>query len=269
MRMNQQFDLNTWEEFESQLADLASNLRVAQTFGSASHLLFRGQSSWGWRLETTLERESTKIETISDYFRFLSGAKPQLETFTGKQWPDIDIQAIQKTYEAYDSLFLAQFPAYELCVYARHLGFPSILLDWSRSPYIAAYFAFQSPKADHVAIWVYQEYSGHGKASSSNEPQLKNLGPYVTSHPRHFLQQGEYTLAVKYQKESWHLAGHHEVFELGREHQDKLLKFTLPATERDNVLNRLDQYNINAYSLMQTEDALLQTIAFRLLPRYR
>lgn len=267
--MNQQFDLDTWEEFELHLARLAQSLRAAKVFSSASDLLYRGQSSWGWRLETTLERERTKINTISEYFRFLSGAKPQLETFTGKHWPEIDLLAIQNTYEKYDSLFLAQFPAYELCVYARHLGFPSILLDWSRSPYIAAFFAFKNPTAERVAIWVYQEYVGQGKASSSNEPQLKNLGPYVTSHPRHFLQQGEYTLAAQYNQEKWHIAGHHEVFELGRESQDRLLKFTLPSEERDKVLKRLDQYNINAYSLMQTEDALLETIAFRLLPRYR
>ena len=266
--MNKQLDLDTWEQFEEQLAAMADGLHAAKTFSSASDLLFRGQASWGWRLETTLERARTKITSLAEYFRFLSGAQPQLETFTGKKWPTIDLSAIQKTYEQYDSMFLAQFPAYELCVYARHLGFPSILLDWTRSPYIAAFFAFQSPKGDRVAIWVYQEYVGQGKMSSSAEPQLKNLGPYVTSHPRHFLQQGEYTLAVKYEQESWHLAGHHDVFQLGREMQDKLIKITLPADAQQKVLKRLDQYNINAYSLMQTDDALLETIAFRLLPRY-
>lgn len=267
--MNQQFDLDTWEEFESHLARLAQSLHAAKTFGSASELLYRGQSSFGWRLETTLERERTKIDTISEYFRFLSGAKPQLETFTGKKWPDIDLRAIQETYEKYDSLFLAQFPAYELCVYARHLGFPSFLLDWTRSPYIAAFFAFKNPTADRVAIWIYQEYIGQGKSGSSNEPQLKGLGPYVTSHPRHFLQQGEYTLAAQYNDGKWYIAGHHQVFELGRENQDRLLKFTLPRDERDKVLKKLDQFNINSYSLMQSEDALLETIAFRLLPRYK
>ena len=105
--------------------------------------------------------------------------------------------------------------------------------------------------------------------SLSNEPHIKNLGQYVTSHPRHFLQQGQYTLAARYGGEQWNLACHHSVFELGREGQDRLIKLTLPVTERDKVLRKLDLFNINAYSLLQSEDALLQTISARLLPRYR
>ncbi len=267
--MERQLDLDSWDDFERELRTISPQVQATGQIGTSSQLLFRGQATWGWRLETTLERAGTKIKTIADYFQFLAGAKPQLETFTGQRWPEFSLAEIRKAYETYDNFFLAQFPSYELCVYSRHHGFPSPLLDWSRSPYIAAFFAFQAPVAERIAIWAYQEYVGVGKVSSSNEPQIKNLGPYVTSHPRHFLQQGQYTLAARFEDSQWHLAGHHSVFELGREHQDRLIKFTLPASERDKVLRILDLYNINSYSLLQTDDALLETIAFRLLPRYR
>ena len=36
-----------------------------------------------------------------------------------------------------------------------------------------------------------------------------------------------------------------------------------PASERVNVLRRLDAYNLNAFTLFSTEDALLETVALR------
>ena len=45
--------------------------------------------------------------------------------------------------------------------------------------------------------------------------------------------------------------------------QDRLLKFTIPATERKKVLQILDSHNLNAFSLFQTEETLLNTIAVR------
>ena len=265
-----QQDFSSWAALEAHVQELAqTNAVVSESdVGHYSHLLFRGQSSQGWELETTLERRKPHFTELSEYYRLIGVAKAQVETFTTRSWSALDQQAIKAQLAQYDGIRFANLPAYDYLVYLRHHGFPSPLLDWSRSLYVAAYFAFQQPKAQRVALYVYQEHAGAGKLSSSNFPQIFVLGPNVRSHPRHFLQQGEYTLCAQFSADAWLFASHSGVFGKGKEEQDKLWKFTVPASEAPAVMKRLDEYNINAFSLFQSEEALLETIARRHLPSF-
>ena len=267
--MKHQYDLATWEDFEAKVAEIeCAHAERRKSEPNISHLLFRGQASHGWPLNSTLERRGAQIQSLGDYYRLVAVAKNQIETFTGKTWPDIDVEATYKLFNSYDALRLSALPAYELLVYLRHHGFPSPLLDWTRSPYIAAYFAFQSPQCERIAIWAYQEYAGSGKVSGSDLPQIHCMGPNIRAHPRHFLQQAEYTLAVNFQGGKWRITSHQSVFQQNIPEQDELLKFTLPSSEAAKVLSKLDRVNINAYSLFQTEDALLETTSSRLLANW-
>lgn len=256
-------DLSSWADLMPVIAEL--RMEHAKASEPGSHLLFRGQANSCWGLGTTLERRFPSCQwSWADYYQLVRSTLPQIQSFTGREWNFPPYDKVADFGSDLDHQ-LKSLPGYEYLVYVRHHGFPSPLLDWSRSPFVAAFFAYRhrAPSADRVAIYCYQERASSWKMGASSEPQIHSHGPYVTTHPRHVLQQCEYTTCNIFENKRWAYADHSTVFARGNEKQDRLWKFTLPAAERLEVLRDLDAYNLNAYSLFPIEDALLETVALR------
>src|SRR5260221_6460442 len=152
------------------------------------------------------------------------------------------------------------FPGYEYMTYLRHYSFPSPLLDWSKSQYVAAYFAFRNlnSNVEKVAIYAYLEYTGikGGRIASAN---IITRDKKVNSHNRHLLQQSCYSICTSGEKDDAYYCCHEDVFSRGSKRQDFLWKFTLPYREQSEVLKILDSHNINAYSLFGSEESLMET----------
>ena len=264
--------LNSWEEFEEQIKSL-ENKRLQQK--STSKFLYRGQSDHTWSLLTTLERNLQKERlSLKKYHRLISVVKPQIESFTEVNWSILSYPGgFDKWIEDNDSHIPHAFGSsiefqdtYSYMVYLRHYGFPSPFLDWSNSPYVAAYFAFRGAAQckNNVSIYVFLESSSPIglRSGSSSEPYIYKFGPYVRTDRRHFLQQSQYTICIVHNGE-WEYAPHEKAFARCDTNQDPLWKFNIPYSERLKVLSLLDGYNINALSLFGSEESLMETMALR------
>lgn len=121
----------------------------ATLFGSekavSNQFLFRGQSNADWKLESSFDRWFTGTRRpAAERSRM---AQDLVARFRHELMNSPEHQDGQKLSEQ------------EIMALGQHYGLPTRLLDWSRSLYIAAYFAFSDAlfhdkKSKHVAIWV-------------------------------------------------------------------------------------------------------------------
>ena len=96
-------------------------------------------------------------------------------------------------------------------------------------------------------------------------PMISVRHPKVKTHKRHFLQQSHYTCATEVVNsfKDHRFVAHEQVFAVEAEDQDILIKILIPRSIRLIALTTLHTYNINYFSLFQTEDALINTLALK------
>ena len=257
----------SWEDFEREIGGILREYEErCRKLPSLrfSPPLFRGQGKACWKLKTTLERYGEHPCTMREYWRLIRGIKSHVESTTERRW---------ETGEYPESEPEPHGPpvGYEFMVYTRHHGFPSPLLDWSASPYVAAFFALRSaPSLEGVAdldgeaaIYCYQEYWEGAKSWGSLDPHIIGLGPTITTTPRHFRQQSWYTICRVLRDGHYAYANHEEVFQQGDSAQDVLTKYRIPLSQWRQFRDRLSLMNINAYTLFGNEEGLMETLAYR------
>ena len=219
--------------------------------------LFRGVSDSQYHLESTLDRIQKEMR-LDHYNKIIKIARKHIETCTGKKWELGEKIFFENGLESDD---------YEFMVYLRQNGFPSPLVDWTRLPYVAAFFAFgdiffDAKQKEYVSIFVYRGDCGSGREWSGQEPRIHTIGPTIATDRKHYLQQCEYSFCIKPNEEGEWVFANYEDVPL-RRNQDIILKYNIPTSERQKVLAKLDLMNITAYSLFNSESSLMETLALR------
>lgn len=131
--------------FKTQLlnghAPLPSTKKSARSHEVYERFYFRGQGDPNWKLEPTFDRRNK-----------LRAEKANLKA-------DLLVQHFLRQAQRFENLKYAEGDAVGPVAVAQHHGLPTRLLDWSASPYIAAFFAFSdrinSEKFHgNIAIWA-------------------------------------------------------------------------------------------------------------------
>jgi hypothetical protein len=226
----------SWSEYKAQAsADLSSD----------GAFIYRGQRDSRWTLTTTLHRTAL-VSTIQDIKTYADVVLPQvheaIEAWVGRSW------------DLSNPLGMAEFVAF-----LQHNGFPTPLLDWTSSPYIAAYFAFESvnhfePQTDEVAIYAFNQRAWTSSYRQVYDyadftPHVSVLRPRLVGNHKLAVQQGCFT---------WSNVKDIEAHLRLNEKDDKkfLVKYTLDVRERPQVMRELSLMGISAIQLMPSVEAV-------------
>lgn len=224
---------HTWRDFKNYVDQLIDAGRV---------LLFRGQSRASWGLVSSYHRLAAPLPADIYWKNALPFLHDYIRTSTGLSWNlsvDIERQA-----------FLG---------FLQHNGFPTPLLDWTRSPYAAAYFAFEgaqkaTPKAEHVAIFAFDSLRWRAEWAQVYDPETPGnhvsvLHAAAHGNQKQLLQQGVYTYSSVINQELHIYEAEREMQARDSTHPGYLEKFTFSVAETPLVLKDLDLMGVTAMAL--------------------
>lgn len=256
----------SWQELKYEAASHRSEVdRLRAQKGNAYYFdyMYRGQSSSSWGLKSSLERYfdtnllDEKEISFDKYASIISELIPAINSLQMENFR-FSRNFKEGNYEEFFSRKNMRF-----LLWLRHCGFPSPFIDWTKSLYVAAYFAYSGSKGEEdVAIYSYQHPSICG--GCFQDGIIENIGSLVETHHRHHRQQATYTYVKKRvsSTEPWVFSSHEMAIKAdGRRYNFK--KYILAGADKSEVLRELEVMNINEYTLFGTSDALVKKLAYQ------
>ena len=187
---------------------------------------FRGQRDPSWKLLPKAGRAEYKS-------KFRNG---------------INERSIFESWKRYAVHFLNQHPSdeWDWMVLAQHHGLATRLLDWTKNPLNAAYFAVTGGKGCSGAIFAFEVKTSHSIPPKIDPFEVKGLKVYYPRglSPRIVSQRGIFTISNEPTKP------------IENTLDDKLHKFLISAAAAPEIRKTLAFFGINEMSIFQDLDHL-------------
>lgn len=237
-----------YQETPVELLQSWNNFKEIIASADPRSVIFRGQSDASWGLRTKFHRSSR-----SDLIRYFSEDIPRLyrhiHASTGLKFD------LSKNDELGSLLYLAQ-----------HHGYPTPLLDWSYSPYVAAYFAFSgiSDLSDENSVRIYMlDHQRWAKETFQTNSLLSHgytvsyMELLASGNKRSLPQQAVTTFSTIDWIEAW--INHHAKIN----NHPYLKAFDIPSSEKPLVMNDLQHMGITPSTLFPGLDGICQELRER------
>lgn len=225
-------EFNSWGKFSE---------FITGEFVDFTSYVFRGHSDSAWLLEPSLDRLLKRAGEGVDHERVIfSHLSVFMKAVRGRRGPH------PPKLETED----------EWWALGQHHGLATPLLDWTKSPYVAAFFAYAvQSTSDRACIFGLHTPSVRHKSeelrsmykpsTGSRPPGIFFISPFSDENARLISQNALFTRAPTLTDiESW-IAEHFS----GDSAQARLIKMLLPNSERELALKSLNRMNINPLSL--------------------
>jgi hypothetical protein len=253
-----QYRVESWDDF----------LRII-TGPPYSNWAFRGHRNQAWPLASAISR----------YFRNFG--------INRRAWAQQEGR-ILRVFKRKAHQFLDQPPAadddFQWLALMQHHGAPTRLLDFTWSPYVAAYFALERATTD-AAVWalnpvdisaggIRRSSKSHPVTTRAMDPRRKgNFARYFLKGTREFIWLGEpdtMNRRLIAQSGTFVLSGVidkpiEEIVPRYRDPKNMLAKFVMPAAKlRETGLRELYRMNITRATLFPDLDGLARSLAYEL-----
>ncbi|MGF6792763.1 FRG domain-containing protein [Paraburkholderia sp. 35.1] len=234
----------TWDQFKKHVATLPLRKFV-----------FRGQQNKAWRLRSHFHRTGRR----------------DLVKYTWTDLPLLHRNLSARTRHLFDRAIPDQNGAF--LHLAQHHGFPTPLIDWTYSPYVAAFFAFRKLSVSDsekrgtpsVRIFLFDQEQWRSDApqitfTAAMPPHFSLLEFLAVENERLIPQQALSGLTNVDDVETY-IAGFEQ-----RANKRYLFAIDIPAHERKKVMEELALMGITAGSLFPGLDGSCEELRERLFP---
>lgn len=239
-----EIELSSWREF----------LELATTrFAAAPAIIYRGQANYDWPLRSSLDRLADQFP----YRKNLCGKNPAYFTsqpLTEQQHLDAFRRAIRGR-RGPNPPHLSDDECWAL---GQHHGLATPLLDWTRSPFVALFFAFEEKLALVDGRLQPPDFRGVFALSTSSithppNPGKESLTFVSPNSDANYRLVSQAAIFVKVPRKH-DVEGFVRARFSGETHEPPYTKIKIPNVERDECLVVLSKMNINHMTLFPDLD---------------